>query len=477
MLRSIVVNEWRTLARNAALWSAIAILGALVLIGAYNGARAVDLQQERQTELVAEEAERLDQARRSLRESTRGNAPLARRDPRNAADMAATFGASHALLPHAPLAALSTGQSDLMPGRYKVGLDTNPALAAAEELENPTNLLTGNLDVAFVIVFLYPLVILALSYDLLSADKERGALALALAQPVALSTLVAGKVLARGAIVVTLTAALTLAGAAAAGVRLSAPDALAALAAYFGVACIYALFWFSVAVLVNALGLHSASNAVVLAGVWVLLVLVVPSAVGIAASARYPIPSRIEMVQAMRVASRETSEQASQSMAEIFADHPEMAAMGSLDMEDYHSRRVFLDEEVRRRIEPVVERFEQSVVEQQGLVERFKYVSPAVLTLQGLNEVSGTSYSRYRRFQSEVERFVEEWREHFLPLIFAKKTFQEADLDALPRFEMSPESAGNQAPHIFASVLPILLVSLALALAARLRLRKYSIVG
>lgn len=477
MLRSIIVNEWKTVSRNAALWSAAAILVVLVLVGARNGARAVAIQAERHAQLVAEEAQRLAETRERLRELARDNPPLGRRDPRNAADVAATFGASYALLPPAPLTALSTGQSDLMPGYYKIGLDTNPALASAEELENPTNLLIGNLDVAFVLVFLCPLVILALSYDLLSADKERGALALALAQPVSLSTLVAGKVLARGAIIVGLIAALALAGALAAGVPMSAPGALSGLGAYFGVACIYALFWFSAAVFVNALGLRSSSNAVALAGVWVVLVLVAPSAVGIGASARYPIPSRIEMVQAMRVASRETSEEASRSMAGMFADHPEMAALGAIDMEDYQSRRVFLDEEVRRRIQPVVQRFEESVVEQQGVVERFKYISPAVLTLQGLNHVSGTSYERYRRFQSEVGLFVEEWREHFLPLIFAKQPFQEADLETLPRFEMPPGSAANEAPQILASITPIFLVTLALAIAARWRFRRYSLVG
>jgi ABC-2 type transport system permease protein len=58
-------------------------------------------------------------------------------------------------------------------------------------------------------VFLFPLRILALSYNLLSAEREQGTLALVLSQPVRLSTVVLGKLVARFGLVVVLGAALT----------------------------------------------------------------------------------------------------------------------------------------------------------------------------------------------------------------------------------------------------------------------------
>ena len=68
---------------------------------------------------------------------------------------------------------------------------------ATTEIENPNRLLAGRFDLAFVIVFLYPLLILTLSYNMLSAEQEQGTLALTLSQPVSLRTLVSGKVLLR----------------------------------------------------------------------------------------------------------------------------------------------------------------------------------------------------------------------------------------------------------------------------------------
>ncbi len=68
-------------------------------------------------------------------------------------------------------------------------------------MENPLKLLTGYWDFSFVLVYLYPLLILALSYSMIAAEKEDGVMALLLSQPVGLKTLIAGKIVARAVII------------------------------------------------------------------------------------------------------------------------------------------------------------------------------------------------------------------------------------------------------------------------------------
>src|SRR3546814_6574788 len=63
------------------------------------------------------------------------------------------------------------------------------------EIENPLNLMTGTFDISFVVIFLLPVFIIALTYDMLSGEKESGTLALAMTQPVSLRTFMAGKLL------------------------------------------------------------------------------------------------------------------------------------------------------------------------------------------------------------------------------------------------------------------------------------------
>ncbi|NIP70531.1 MAG: ABC transporter permease subunit, partial [Planctomycetales bacterium] len=59
------------------------------------------------------------------------------------------------------------------------------------------NLAAGSFDVAFVLIFVLPIFIVALTFDLLSKEKEQGTLALVLAHGVSVQTYVAAKVTAR----------------------------------------------------------------------------------------------------------------------------------------------------------------------------------------------------------------------------------------------------------------------------------------
>jgi cell division protein FtsW (lipid II flippase) len=81
-----------------------------------------------------------------------------------------------------------------------------PSIAAATDPENPHRLLIGRFDAAFVVVFLVPLFIIALTYSLIAGERERGTLALLLAQPVTLPALITAKLAPRVIIVVALLA-------------------------------------------------------------------------------------------------------------------------------------------------------------------------------------------------------------------------------------------------------------------------------
>ena len=474
MLLRVMRNEWRGLAADRTLWAVTILLAVVMLFAASNGARWSALQQERHGRLVADQSERLEETRGQLLEIARGGSPRSRfLDPRNPAQVGQSFAAGYALLPPAPLAPLSVGQSDILPAHYKITLESREALFAGDELDNPTNLLAGRFDVAFVIVFLYPLVILALSYNLLSGEKEGGTLALALAQPISLTRLATAKILACGVVVLSLTAALTLAAAVVASVDLGAPGAFSSLAAYFGITAVYGLFWFSLALLVNAFGRGSATNAVILAGVWLTLALIVPSATSLFAATLYPVPSRVEMIQSVRVAGQEASERGSQLLSAYFEDHPEMAPEGEIDPRDYYSLKFVTEDEISRQIAPLTERFEAQIRGQQSVVEKFRFLSPAILAQQALNDLSGTGYSRFDHFRSEAGRFADEWKSHFLPQIFRKTVVTAEALGELPRFSYRPERPSAIAERVGGTALLIALSAVLLLGTASWALRRY----
>jgi ABC-2 type transport system permease protein len=65
------------------------------------------------------------------------------------------------------------------------------------EIENTWNLLSGHFDFAFVIVFVLPLLVTTLGYNLLSAEREHGTLRMLCSQPLSIAMLMTGKVVVR----------------------------------------------------------------------------------------------------------------------------------------------------------------------------------------------------------------------------------------------------------------------------------------
>jgi len=187
------------------------------------------------------------------------------------------MGLRYVSMPPAALGRLAIGQSDLYPYYFKVSTNSNQTFLNNDEVENPVHLLAGRFDLAFVILYLFPLVILAFSYNIVSAEKEAGTLAMTLAQPVTLRKVVLAKVALRATFVIALATILSVAGVVIGGANIFAEGALIRLLFWIGVTTAYGAFWFALAIGINALGRHSATNAMTLAGLWLLFVVIVPS--------------------------------------------------------------------------------------------------------------------------------------------------------------------------------------------------------
>ena len=191
-------HEWRAQAADASLWLVVSVFAVAIGYGTFNGAGWVAFQGRAIDEAQPGGGRADETARTEIVRITREKASVsAFANPRNPDAVGRTLGARYAVMPPTPLAALAVGQSDLLPYYFKVTTDAKETVLAAAELENPQRLLAGRFDLAFVLIYLYPLLILALTYNLLSAEKEQGPLVLALSQPVSLRTLLLGKVASR----------------------------------------------------------------------------------------------------------------------------------------------------------------------------------------------------------------------------------------------------------------------------------------
>jgi len=479
-LLRVVRHELRVLAADRSLWVVSALL---VLLCAYALANGLDHSRARdraRADALLEQAAASDALRASWRRvMTRQEPPDPWANPTDPSLVGSGLATRYATLPTAPLAPLALGQSDMLPDSYAVTTASRVEFMYDSEIENPWNLLTGRFDLAFVITYLLPLFVLGWSYNLLASEREQGTLRLLLSQPVRLGAVVAAKVAVRAAVLGVGCAALPLAALLALGAPLRGPAGLGLLAGAGALIAAYALFWFALAVLVDALARSSALGALVLVSSWVLLVLVVPVALSLGAALASPAPSRAELATETRTI---TAQSLARFADEFGSDYrhvhdPELLLPKNGRFEVPARLRAFFraSHELDSRLELALAAFDTQLAGQQAIVDRLGVLSPAIVVHEALAALAGNGTSRYQQFQFQVAAFHAEWRRFFQPRISEGLAITEADLDVLPRFVWVEQAPASLAKETLSSLLALLAAAALVAFAARRALARYPV--
>jgi ABC-2 type transport system permease protein len=480
MLIRIIRHDLRLLVADKTLWIVAVLFAILIGYGTFNGMRWAEIRARVTRDLDERGKTSLTKLKEEAAAYETGAKPIPAASPTATPAPLLPTGKNYTIiLPPAPLTALSLGQADIYPYSTTVDIYTSKhQIFNFYEQDNPLNLLAGNFDLAFVFVFLFPLVILVVSYNLLSGEKEGGTLAMTLAQsPVGLRRFLTGKVLSRLLVVLGLATVFSIAGFALAGVDFSDPDTLTRILLWFVVIALYAIFWFAVAAAVNALGFSSATNAGLLAGIWIVLVIVMPALLNVAATTLHPAPSRIEFVSKQREADNFTRSAGEQLLAQFYGDHPELVPAGRLDLAEFSRRFFAVRQEMQWRMLPELERFDDSLEEQNALVSRYRVLSPAVVVQESLNDIAGTSAARHKNFVAQIRSFVDEWQAFFVPRVMRKEVFKSTDYDQIPRFDFTEEPTTAIGSRVGTGALLLLLPSLLIGALAFWRLRAFPLIG
>jgi ABC-2 type transport system permease protein len=453
--------------------AALVFLLAAAWAGHHGGQVADRLDDERRA-VHADRAEVLDAMAAVLRGEARAlPARAAKLDPRKAFDIGR--GPEPATLPARPTGALAVGASDLLPVAAAASLYTRTRTEADKRgPDSPVVRTGGHADLAFVIVFLLPLIVLVLSHDLLSAERARGTLALIRAQGVALGAVVLGKVIARGAVVAVLVLLAVVIGAVFGGVDPGLPGTLAGLAAWVGLGLAYAGFYLAAAVWIESRSAGSASSArtaLALGALWVATTLVLPVLASASVGALRPLPSRIEAIDAERSAQLDRRRDGDRLLARFYQDHPELREEPGAEG-DFTRLSALVQLETDRLTAPILRRLEGSIAERQAAVDAVRFLSPALLVDDALTEVAGTGARRHRRFLAQVAAFDATWRDYWLPLVVSSTPVTSSHLAGRPGFAFVEEPASARWGRPLLAVGLLAAASLLLALLARARLRR-----
>jgi ABC-2 type transport system permease protein len=181
------------------------------------------------------------------------------------------------------------------------------------------------------------------------------------------------------------------------------------------------------------------------------------------------------MIQAVRVAQDEANKGGSQVLARYYEDHPELATGDPAQaMNDFNVVRVAVDDEVERRVRPVVSRYEAQIAKQQRVIDSLRFLSPAILMQNALNDIAGTGSDRHRHYLAQVDAYHRQWREYFVAKIFSKA--QIADFDSIPRFTYQEEPASVIRARVGVAVAALLIPAAVITLLGLARLRRFAVV-
>ncbi|MDZ7632486.1 MAG: DUF3526 domain-containing protein [Gemmatimonadaceae bacterium] len=367
---------------------------------------------------------------------------------------------------------LAVGQSDLLPYYLKVNTGGRQGVLKGDEIENPGNLLTGRFDLAFAIVVLFPLVILALSYNMLAGEREDGTLALVLSQPVQLRTLLLAKVGVRALVVLGLALVIVGAGLVAARVDLAATGVVANVLWWFAIVAAYATFWFGVALLVNAVVRGSAAAAVASVSVWLVLVVLAPVLVNLVAQTRYPTPSRVAFVSMVRSVTNEANAVADKLMSKYLVDHPELAGAG-VDMSDFWTRSLTVQDTIEKTLAPHYADFEQQLAQQQAVITGARVLTPALLVQTALEDLAGTGLPRWQAFRAQTLAFHRQWQDYFIGRQIRQQKLTAAEVASVPVFAYQEAPAADVRARVLSALAWLLAPAAVLWAVGLTRLRRY----
>lgn len=356
-------------------------------------------------------------------------------------------------------AAFSIGQRDVNPYNVKVTMLTLEGQLYDSEMTNPKNLLYGNLDLAFVIVFLFPLVIVAFCHNLISAEQENGVWNLLRSQPVSVAKIIGWRFLIRFATVLLIALVLIISAC----LLLQSPldtRFIYALLLTFS----YLAFWFALAGFVVSLQKSSTFNALSLLGIWIFLTILAPALLNLVISTALPVSESYEMTVAQREGYHQKWDKAkSVTMQKFYEIYPEYASVpipeDKFSWGWYYAAQLMGDVESANSNENYLKKLET----RDEWTKNAALFLPTVSTQLEFNRLSRNDLQSHLEYLESVKNYHKRVREFFYPYIFRNAKTDEVDWQNLPKHQFDDEKEPFEIPNsIWAvSVLAVLFSVLA----------------
>lgn len=340
-----------------------------------------------------------------------------------------------------PLAMLSIGQADIQPFSQQVKTNIDFTAPPNTPVSNPSKLFAGNFDLSFVLIFLLPLFVIAFCYPVYALEKEAGTLTLLMVQGAGVQRIMIYKLLFRVLIFTIVLMLLNLAGFLSAS--LLQTITLTEIITWSLCSFLYLLVWFAIAYLVISFKRPASVTAMSMAGIWLLLLIIIPAGINMYLSMLYPIPLR----DGLASYDRHTGEEVWASPPGLLADsfyhyNPQYAGFKDPAKDSLRSGKVFsigYYDLKERKVKRMADLFNREVAKHNLAATRLSAWDPPLLLQAAFNAMAGTDRESYVRFNTSVERFRRAWRAFLYQYQLRDIKLKPSDFYTFPVFDTKRE--------------------------------------
>lgn len=363
------------------------------------------------------------------------------------------------------LSAVSIGQSDVNPLLQAVTIRNLEGQKHDADFENPSLLMSGNLDLGFVIIYVFPLILIAMMFNLYSEEKELGTwLILSSQTPNTVEFLLKKMGIRLLFIYVVLLLLLVIAI-----LTLKIP-----LDTNFWVLCVqsilYVLFWGVLCLLIVSFQRTSNFNALCLISIWIILTILFPAMVNNYILNNYQVPEALKAMIEQRNGYHEKWDlDKNTTMEPFFKTYPQFKKYSvpkdTFSWIWYYGMQYMGDSESSESSKEMREK----ILLRHKVSETVAFFVPTMHAQLSFNVLAGTSMLNHIDFIEALSKFHEKLRLGFYSDIFNKKTAESIDWSQ----HKVKYHESNQSVNWVKILLPTFLITTLLGIIALIKMKYY----
>ena len=448
MLQTIFLYEWKMLLRNKILLLALVLFTAIACISLNKGVRYYNIQK------TAADTVRAGSQRAYLKLKNKFDTSDFTKPER--LDIEGVWAVDWSLWEYAvkeenPLSTISIGQNDIYSKIKRTRFATDIFSGEQDEFKNPEQLLTGNLDLSYFILFLFPLLFIAISYNTASADKESAVFKILATQKFSLKSINTARVVFRWLIsllpfVIGIITTYFI-------INRYSNFTAATFLQFTCIALLYAVFWLSVVLFIVNRGWNSMINILSLSGIWLLLLIGIPGILNSWFQYKYPTNTQ-QQITKLRDEKAKLYDLPLQTHSAFFASHfPNLiidtAVTDTAEVKWYGGAIMELQKEKQ-----LLKNLAANVQIQTAKEEQLFWINPVGGVMRALTTISGSSLKQQQNFENHLMNFKQQRADYLIANHASKKHFGKEEFENMPRYK---PAVTNQQP-IWQYLLPMSLL-------------------